>query len=85
MRRRDCDIARTWPSGLEVQPKRKPNLMMEADTAIGLRERKPRKRKDAIDTCRVTSAVWQPSGQDRSRARCRGTSVRLYTKSVLSS
>jgi hypothetical protein len=37
-------VALPAPAGLE-QPKRKPNrLMMEADTAIGPRERKPRKR-----------------------------------------
>ena len=36
-------VALPTPAGLE-QPKRKPNrLMLEADTAVGPRERKPRK------------------------------------------
>ena len=38
-------VEATAPPALEP-PKRKPNrLMMEADTAIGSRERRPRKRK----------------------------------------
>ena len=42
---RTTAVATATPLGLEPPKRRSNRLMMEADTAIGSRERKPRKRK----------------------------------------